>query len=289
MNHRQRIIQDITKWGKRDYNPYDLSPRSRTAGPATNYQVKLLIDIVSQLSDSEIKNIENELTDLGKASSYYTFLDYFKRIKELALVKKQKEQTKNITSGGVEEYNEIIREVKKAIDPVIKEGEKQIKERLEKARSKYREEYLTLDKEKFNEKYGRERRVLYGRGDVRTKKRIDWGSFPFNIVQKGDEDFIKYVNDLLKEYRAREENKVDKLFGKIASRWPNLKDFKFLNTSKGPKGIELTIGATNNKGEAYEIITETIYAGGYNIQVLHLRWIVHIKKDNQKVSTFKVK
>ena len=54
------------------------------------------------------------------------------------------------------------------------------------------------------------------------------------------------------------------------------------NFRKGVDGIEFTLSADNPDGKV-NIFTQTIYAGGYNIQKLHLRWLMHVNVLRQKI------
>lgn len=76
-------------------------------------------------------------------------------------------------------------------------------------------------------------------------------------------------------YREKEYFKVITLLYRLETKYPGLENLKMINFSTGVSGIEFTLTA-NIDDIFYTIVTNTIYAGGYNIQRLHLRWLMHI-------------
>jgi len=80
----------------------------------------------------------------------------------------------------------------------------------------------------------------------------------------------------VKLFRDGEEFKVSVLFYRLFKSNPTLVEYDML---KPYDGNEFTIGAKNEKGEKIVIQTNTITAGGYNIQRLHTRWLVSVRNS----------
>ena len=77
------------------------------------------------------------------------------------------------------------------------------------------------------------------------------------------------------------------MFGRLRTKYPDLVDFELDLPKRGINGIEYFMKAYDKKGVIYNIITETIYAGGYNIQRLHLRWLMSVYCNGERISVFK--
>ena len=88
-------------------------------------------------------------------------------------------------------------------------------------------------------------------------------------------------------YQFAEHGKVDALFGRLRFKYPDLVDFELKTPTRGVNGLEYYMTAYDKNGVVYRIMTETIYAGGYNIQRLHLRWLMSVYCGSEKVAIFK--
>lgn len=96
----------------------------------------------------------------------------------------------------------------------------------------------------------------------------------------------KLIEQLQKQFREGEEFKVELLFHRLIKKNPTLNNYKL---SSPYNGNEFTLNAVNDKGEGIVIQTNTITAGGYNIQRLHTRWLVDMKNTaTNKSEKFKI-
>lgn len=96
----------------------------------------------------------------------------------------------------------------------------------------------------------------------------------------------KLIEQLQKQFREGEEFKVELLFHRLLKKNPTLNNYTL---SSPYNGNEFTLNAVNDKGETIVIQTNTITAGGYNIQRLHTRWLVDIRNTvSGKSEKFKI-
>jgi hypothetical protein len=84
----------------------------------------------------------------------------------------------------------------------------------------------------------------------------------------------KLISQTQTQFRDSQEYKVEVLFHRLLKTNPTLKNYQL---AVPYNGTEFTLTANNEKSEQIRIQTNTIQAGGYNIQRLHTRWLVDIK------------
>ena len=255
----------IMDFKKRRVHPWDLGLRAkRGLSSMSAYRTKTCVNIMATLTDEEIARFEG-IED---------FKNYILRFKEILNDQKKKESLKNIDKN--DKFINIIETLKKEIEPIIVEQQEKIAKYAWTNWERMNKEFAELGEQAFTEKYGRKDYYSY-----RDRSKFRWSlssyrrSYPGSLLNLPEKYVQKDIESRQKAYADAEYAKVNKLIAKLAQRYPFIDDMKLTGTNKSVSGIEFTMSA-NIDGKPVRIDTSTIYAGGYNIQRLHLRWLLHV-------------
>lgn len=204
--------------------------------------------------------------------------DYPDYINYLEQKRKEKEEK---TSGKKENksINEIITKIHKEIDPHIKKQEQEISEKMKKRYEFIHNEKDTLSNEEFTKKYGEEIRSSYGGRSYYSLDKFRRSLLGRLLIEKSPNDLIEKYQSA---YREKEEGKVVSLFRKLQEKYPQIEKYKYVSSSTSIDGLEFALTGWDNEQNKYTINTNTITAGGYNIQILHLRWLMRVTDQNGK-------
>lgn len=90
------------------------------------------------------------------------------------------------------------------------------------------------------------------------------------LKQEWEEVMHAYVKNYVERLKAQLIHTIVTTFEKITL---PIKSFEQIDLRVGPKGFEGTYRFLFKNGGSFDIHTQAIYAGGYNIQVLHFRYL----------------
>ena len=253
--------------------------------------------------------------EVGQDTSIFTFSlpdlssDYRRKIKTIQL-KKEKDAKKAAVSSAKataaaslnrKDVADVIKRISSQMDPYIKKGEVKIKsgviEIAERVRGDYKKDAIDwakknhemvnepkdeYDTAKFKDGSSKQFSSIFATSPFMDKyedQKKSFGRFRslkpnINIFIKGKE--AELYERAMKMFRDGEEFKVSVLFHRLFKSNPTLVGYEMLEAYDGD---EFTIGAKNEKGEKIVIQTNTITAGGYNIQRLHTRWLVSVRNS----------
>ena len=267
--------------------PSDLKTRGggRRGGISSGaaFQVKALVSLLPRLTPEEVEEISGMSYTSQRTGRVTKFADYVKKIKSLAGEETAKTDVKAISTGK-DQYAILIAAIKVKIEDFLKEQEVRIDKVIKEDRQRIQDQYKTLPREEFQKKYG-DKKFLNMGANQPAKEYYSMIMFQNSrlgvLLRLSDANLPLFIEKAQKMYRDKEYGKIDKLIYKLKTRYPNLSNFVMTNYRRGVNGIEFTLTADNPDGQV-SIFTQTIYAGGYNIQRLHLRWLMHVSDSQGK-------
>jgi hypothetical protein len=280
---KDRIVGLIKTLIDNGSNPYMLRTRKvQGISSAAAYQTKMIVELLPQLTPQEMDEI-SQMSYVNRRGNKVDFQKFMDKFQSLAGEAKGKADVKSIASAGnKDQYAILIAAIKTKIEDFLLEQEQKIATDITEARKHIQDRYKSMDRKAFEEYYGE--KVYMRKGGYGSP--IDPNDFYYSmskfyasrlgvLLQLSDARLPEFILKAQKAYRTKEYSKVDGLVYKLKTKYPNLSNFVMTNYRKGVDGIEFTLTADSPEGKV-SILTQTIYAGGYNIQRLHLRWLMHV-------------
>lgn len=250
--------------------------------PATAYKTKMLIDYIQKLTPEEQQEI-SAMKYVNNSGKEYEFKWYVDSLLRLAGAKKEKVDIKNVGQGA-DQYSILVKTIKERIEEFLLEQEAKIDNKIREDRRYIQDQHKTLSRVDFLMKFGEKKYMRSVRGQE-PQEYYSLASFEASnfgiLLRLGESMLPAFILKAQKAYRDKEYGKIDKLVYKLKSKYPNLSNFTLRNYRRGIDGIEFTILADSDNG-VVDIYTQTIYAGGYNIQRLHLRWLMTVSDSTGK-------
>lgn len=264
----------LEKLKKHRVNPHEMALRAKR-GTAP------YIAGFTKLALSFYPDNQAELDRLSAKDPQYE--EYIKMLGHFYAQKQQKQAEKSIaTDGG--EYADLIKIIQDTIEPKIQEVFTQIKDNETHKHTVVNKDHAELNKDMPRGRYSDEFRAKYGR-KIRDRYTLD--SPLLRYLGMSDKQLNAKITELQEGYRNAEYAKINKLVNKLRTKYPSVHSFKLDNIDRGPAGLEFDVSAKDGNGNPVKIHTETIYAGGYNVQRLHFRWFMKVLSGDGKKLTIK--
>lgn len=276
---KDKLVSIIKRLIDTNGKPYMLAVKRATGiSSAQAWQTKSSIELLSQLTPEEILELST-MTHINHRGETIYFKPYIDKFEQLNTTQKSKADIKSI-SANKDQYAILIAAIKVKTEDFLLEQEAKIKVDIIESRNHIQERYRSMDKKAFQEFYGEKQYYHKPDGSKNTENYyISLSKFYVSrygiLLQLSDARLPEFILKAQKAYRNKEYSKIDGLVYKLKTKYPNLSNFIMTNYRKGIDGIEFTLTADSPEGSV-SIFTQTIYAGGYNIQRLHLRWLMHV-------------
>lgn len=250
----------------------------------------------------------------GKFNGYYLreiialAYDYRKKVEAIEAKKEREakkarietEKQKLLLTLNRKDIADSINKIKKSMSPYITKAEASIKETFKRKEKEFFDEWEVIKNEMKKDgveiirpSSSIETTISFSTAIVDGKKMLvkdyirrkhysfihkwmDSKGYKLNTsatyFSNGNTD--KLISQTQTQFRDSQEIKVEVLFHRLLKTNPTLRNY---NLSSPYNGTEFTLSSNNDKGEEIRIQTNTIQAGGYNIQRLHTRWLVDIR------------
>lgn len=283
---KQRALDLLTRISTSSAQPYGLAIRGggrSGISSATAYQTKLLIDLLPELTPEELAELEGMSYTNPRSGRAIQFKPYIDALKRLSGQQQIKADVKNI-SQGADQYATLVASIKVKIEDFLIEQEVKIDKKVREGWQYIHNEYKTLSRDEFDKKFGEKKfyRAIAGQPQKEYYSLSMFGASRLGVLlQLRQENIPIFIQKAQKAYREKEYGKIDALVYKLKAQYPNLSNFVMTNFRKSIDGIEFILTGDNPDGKV-SIFTQTIYAGGYNIQKLHLRWLMHVSDSQGK-------
>jgi NADH dehydrogenase/NADH:ubiquinone oxidoreductase subunit G len=243
---------------------------------AAAFQTKVAVELLPQLSDVEIEEL-NQMKYTNRNGRTFEFKPYIEHFRKLGGQQQAKADVKNISQAS-DEYGNLIKSIKEKIEDFLIEQEAKIDADIKKDWQFIHDAYNSMSREDFVKKFGEKKiqKAMYGQPEkVYYTINMFYATHLGILLRTKSEYLPTFITKAQKMYREKEYGKIDKLIYKLKAHYPSLSNFVMTNFRKGVNGIEFTLTANSPDGQV-SIYTQTIYAGGYNIQRLHLRWLMQV-------------
>jgi len=273
-------IRTIIKSGNR--YPGSLSTRrNRDISSNQAYYTKLAVEALPDLTPEDREVINKKKITYTESGRVVAFADYLKQFDYLAGEIQNKQDQKNLSTGS-DQYAELVNTIRDKIQGFLQEQFVKIDADIKKTKTFITDKHNTMSPEEFQETYGEK---IYRRGSqdsfYYSMSRFENSKLGI-ILRLRDAQMPEFILKAQESYREKEYFKIDKLVFKLKQRFPALQNFVMTNFGSSLDGIEFVISADDPEGKVV-IDTSTIYAGGYNIQRLHLRWLMHVSSPQGDV------
>lgn len=258
--------------------------RNRDISSAAAYQTKLAVQSVTELSQDDIDAISKKKATLKTSGQEIRYAEYLQQFQRLAADIQGKQDMKNISTGQ-DQYAVLVKQIREAIEDFLQEQFVKIDADIKKTKTFITDKHNTMSREEFQETYGEK---VYTRRRNQSGDDFYYSLSKFEnsklgiILRLRDIQIPEFITKAQESYREKEYHKIDKLVFKLKARFPALQNFVITNFNKDIDGIEFVLSADSPEGKVV-IDTSTIYAGGYNIQRLHLRWLMHVSAPSGDV------
>lgn len=274
MTDCQKVQRYILGMIQRNIRPYSLGLRAKQGlSSATAYKTKLCVNMLMDMEQSEIDTMLNNEEMQPYMRAFISLMNDLKR----------KENNKNIDKS--KKFAKVIKDIKNQIEPLIVEQQAKIEKQMWLQWNNINNEYKELGETNFAKKYGK--RMSYPGREYYSLSSFRMGRLG-SMLNKREDRMAVDIKGTMGAYKDMEHAKIHKLITNLNERYPDIDKIKLIDNSRSVNGIEFRMSAKINTTKLF-IDTTTIYAGGYNIQRLHLRWLMHVidAKTGKTLTSFK--
>ena len=276
-------IQTLLKQGVK-YPGVLRTRKTRDISSNQAYYTKLAVDAYQQLQPQDIEELSRKTATFKTSGMVVEYRNFMQQFKMLSDEIQAKQGVKDIGSAE-DQYGELVNTIRDSIQDFLQEQFVKIDADIHKQRDFIKQKYASMTPEQFKETYGEK---VYSNRPRPDGKNYYMSLSKFEnsnlgvLLRLPENRLPEFITKAQENYREKEYHKIDALVFKLKQRFPELNNFVMTNFSKSIDGIEFVLTADSPQG-GVTIDTNTIYAGGYNIQRLHLRWLMHVSSPQGQV------
>lgn len=234
----------------------------------TAHVMKYISDAWGNLSDSQKHQLRIKFASLGR------FFDWLDR-------RSGAEMSKKSATNPAGVLKSIGDDIKSMMKSKIDDGADRLAGSISKSANQIYSDSVKLTPDEFAAKYY-EKTPNWSRSMLARKFESSAKGKLLNAVR--DNKLQQIIDRSVKLYRETESEKIDSMVYKLGTRLGDIQSYDLGRMRDRNVGGEFHLKVVLANGSIVDVETELIFAGGYNVQVLHTRWLMKFKQNGKQIT-----